>query len=520
MPTNPVLPGFHPDPSIVRVGEWYYIANSTFEWWPGVRLHRSRDLANWELVGHALTRKSQLDLRGCPDSGGVWAPGLSHDGEKFWLVYSDVKSLNGSFKDVRNYVVTAEAIDGPWSDPVYLNSSGFDPSLFHDVDGRKWLLNQHWDPRPGRSAFAGILLQEYSAAVQNLVGAPRTIFRGSSLGITEGPHLLRRDGFYYLVTAEGGTGWAHAVTVARSREIAGPYELSPHHPLLTARSDPHHALQKTGHASFVESPDGRWFAAYLCSRPVGGSRRCMLGRETAIQPLHWPSGEWPRLANGIRPEVEFEVSEARASRARAEFRDDFVAPTLNPEWSTLREPADSTWLDVRDGLRIAGRHSLQSRFDQSLIAIRLSHHCCDVSVELRFEPRSFLQTAGLAFYYDTENFVYACVSADDGGAKIIRVLEMCGNVPREVATPSRVGHEGEPVLLFARLRDGVLDLEFGCGAEQRLLAAGIDATFLSDDFVIEQGRWGFTGCMIALCAQDAGGNGLPANFRSFHYRAA
>lgn len=134
--TNPILPGFNPDPSILRVGDDYYIATSTFEWYPGVQIHHSKDLANWDLITRPLTRKSQLDMRGDPDSCGVWAPCLTHDGEKFWLVYTDVKRKDGSFKDAHNYIVWADKIEGPWSDPVYVNSSGFDPSLFHDDDGK------------------------------------------------------------------------------------------------------------------------------------------------------------------------------------------------------------------------------------------------------------------------------------------------------------------------------------------------------------------------------------------------
>ena len=133
---NPILPGFNPDPSILRVGDDYYIATSTFEWYPGVQIHHSKDLANWDLVTRPLNRKAQLDMRGDPDSCGVWAPCLTHDGTKFWLVYTDVKRKDGSYKDTHNYIVHAQSIEGPWSDPIYINSSGFDPSLFHDDDGR------------------------------------------------------------------------------------------------------------------------------------------------------------------------------------------------------------------------------------------------------------------------------------------------------------------------------------------------------------------------------------------------
>src|SRR5690606_9786631 len=176
---NPILPGFNPDPSILRVGEDYYIATSTFEWYPGVQIHHSKDLANWTLLTRPLTRKSQLDMRGNPDSCGIWAPCLTHDGEKFWLVYTDVKRKDGNFKDAHNYIVTAEKITGPWSDPVYVNSSGFDPSLFHDEDGKKWFLNMLWDHRGGHHRFAGIALQEFDSVVGKLVGERKNIFRGS-----------------------------------------------------------------------------------------------------------------------------------------------------------------------------------------------------------------------------------------------------------------------------------------------------------------------------------------------------
>ena len=162
---NPILPGFNPDPSICRVGGDYYIATSTFEWYPGVQIHHSKDLVNWTLIGRPLTRASQLDMRGNPDSCGIWAPCLSHADGLFWLVYTDVKRYDGNFKDTHNYIVTARDIAGPWSEPFYANSSGFDPSLFHDDDGRKYLVNMLWDWRPGHNRFGGIVLQEYLSLI-------------------------------------------------------------------------------------------------------------------------------------------------------------------------------------------------------------------------------------------------------------------------------------------------------------------------------------------------------------------
>jgi len=186
---NPILRGFNPDPSIVRVGDDYYIATSTFEWFPGVQIHHSRDLVHWHLLTRPLNRASQLNMLGDPDSCGIWAPCLSYADGLFWLIYTDVKRFGrasvagasgASMRDFHNYLVTSPRIDGDWSDPVYLNSSGFDPSLFHDDDGRKYLVNMLWDHRPGNNRFAGIVLQEYSVKERKLIGERKNIFKAQS----------------------------------------------------------------------------------------------------------------------------------------------------------------------------------------------------------------------------------------------------------------------------------------------------------------------------------------------------
>ncbi len=330
---NPILRGFNPDPSICRAGDDYYIATSTFEWYPGVQIHHSRDLVNWRLIKRPLDRASQLDMRGNPDSGGVWAPCLSFADGLFWLVYSDVKRLDGNFKDVHNYIVTAPAIEGPWSDPAYVNSSGFDPSLFHDDDGRKWFLNMLWNHvssgvggNPKHPSFAGILLQQYDPATQRLVGPAKNVFAGSPHGLVEGPHLFKRDGFYYLTTAEGGTGYDHAVTMARARSIDGPYELHPDVHLITAKDAPEARLQRAGHGQLVETPHGEVYHTHLCSRPLPGLRRSPLGRETALQKCRWDPDGWLRLdarragAGRRRARAEPDRAGPRAGRAALHLR--------------------------------------------------------------------------------------------------------------------------------------------------------------------------------------------------------
>jgi len=519
---NPILPGFHPDPCIIRHLDWYYIATSTFEWWPGVQINRSRDLANWDLAGYALTRRSQLDLRGVPDSGGVWAPALSYHDGLFWLVYSDVKGFGGIFKDVRNYVTTAPDPAGPWSEPVYLNSSGFDPSLFHDDDGRKWLLNQQWKSSSGRDAFAGIVVQEYSPGERRLLGISRQIFPGSALGTTEGPHLYRKDGFYYLITAEGGTGWDHAVTVARSRDLFGPYELPTDQPVLTSAAHPGHPLQKAGHGSLVQDEREQWFLAHLCARPVPGTRRCVLGRETALQPLEWPAAGWPRIVGGgSTPLGQFEVPARTSSPYFDSFSDNFASATLSPHWNTLREPPSPDWLTLHERpgfLRLYGRHSIQSLFDHSLVGCRVAHHRCDVRTALDYHPESYQQRAGLALYYNSTNFYYLHVSADNDGL-FVNVLACDNGRHAEIRGNAQRISAGRRLELHAALRDAQLTFFFTVdGGEAQPVGGVFDATTLSDDYPLETGvGWAFTGLFAALCAQNSGEARVPADFDWFRY---
>ena len=225
-------------------------------------------------------------MRGVPDSGGVWAPCLSYDQGTFYLVYSNVHSFQGVWKDTPNYLVTTTDILGEWSDPIFLSASGFDGSLFHDEDGRKWYLSMTIDHRKGRF-FGDILLQEFDPEAKKLIGQQYAIFPGTALGLTEGPHLYRRNGFYYLITAEGGTEYGHAVSIARSKEITGPYEVHPANPVLTARHHPDAPLQKTGHADMVEGSDGQWYIVCLAGRPLSQHGCCTLGRETVLEEISW-----------------------------------------------------------------------------------------------------------------------------------------------------------------------------------------------------------------------------------------
>ena len=527
---NPILRGFNPDPSLCRVEDDYYIATSTFEWFPGVQIHHSRDLANWDLVSRPLTRRAQLDMRGNPDSCGVWAPALSWADGLFWLVYTNVRRYDGNFKDTPNYLVTAPAIDGPWSDPIPLNASGFDPSLFHDEDGRKWLVNMVWDHRATmehRDAvldqFAGIDLQEYDPDAQCLIGPVRRIFHRSPLGFTEAPHLFKRDGWYYLITAEGGTGYTHAVTHARSRDIAGPYELHPEMYVLSAKDAPASPLQRVGHGQPCEGPEpGTMLHSFLCSRPLDG-RFSVLGRESGIELLEWSEDGWLSRKGGPVPALTLPGAETVPPPAEevAEF-----APGGLPaqfQWLRTPEPDRIFSTETRPGwLRLIGRESIGSWFEQALVARRQTEHRCAVETELEFAPESFQQQAGLVAYYNRTQFFYAYVTADDDGRRRLGIQACPGDWPEgRLVYPLGEGIEiaDGPVFLGLDIDHASLQFRYRQGAEEDWQPLGpvLDAAILSD----EGGRGehaNFTGNFLGMAAQDMTGQGHPADFRNFTYR--
>ncbi|GAP89390.1 putative glycoside hydrolase family 43 protein [Rosellinia necatrix] len=535
---NPILPGFNPDPSIVRVGEDYYIATSTFEWYPGVQIHHSRDLANWTLAARPLSRRSQLDMRGAPDSCGVWAPCLTHDGARFWLVYTDVKRKDGSFKDTHNYIVSAPAIAGPWSDPVLANSSGFDPSLFHDAaDGRKWFVNMLIDHRARPRSFAGIALQEFDPAAGRLVGPRRNIFRGTALDFVEGPHLYKRGGWYYLLTAEGGTGYGHACTLARSRDIWGPYETHPQQPyLLSSRDRPFAALQRAGHGDLVDTPDGRTYLVHLTGRPTTQERRCVLGRETAIQEAVWADDGWLYVKGGPVPSLFVDLPGARDDAPYwAERRYDFAAAAadavLHPDFQWLRTPEPERIFGLEGGrLVLRGRESIGSWFEQALVARRQEHFSYDAETTLSaFAPRDERQFAGLTAYYSRYNFFYLAVTADGdgGGARELLVMSSeaswpLGRLEKPAPAPVRIPNEGK-VRLAVTVRGR--DLQFwyalegdGDGDGLREIGPVFDASIVSDECGGHQVHGSFTGAFVGVACSDLNGTALPAHFDYFVYR--
>ncbi len=513
MATELILRGFNPDPSILRVGEDYYVATSTFEWWPGVQIHHSRNLKTWRLVARPLNRIDLLDLRGVPDSCGVWAPCLSWCEGKFWLVYTIVTRFDGAFKDTHNYVTTCETVDGHWSRRVYLNSSGFDPSLFHADDGRKWLVNMVWDHRPQRTPFGGIEMREYSPAQAQLVGEAKRIFAGTALGCTEGPHLYQHGGWTYLVTAEGGTGYNHAVTVARSRSLQGPFEPDPAGPVI--KSHQGSPLQRAGHASLVTTPQGELYMAHLCSRPLPDRPRSPMGRESALTGVSLVDG-WLRATDQDDAVAPAPVAEDRIHR--------FDGAELDEEFQWLRTPhaEDVFSLTERPGrLRLRGRDSLGSLYTQALLARRQTEFAYEAETELEFEPENFQQMAGLAAYYNGHKHHYLYISRDEGLGKHLAIMSCNGDLKLASTFPlgrALVPLSVGPVKLRMTLRFETL--QFSWSSEGRPwsdIGPPLDASLLSDEAGKGEGA-NFTGAFVAVCAQDVSGQAWPADFTYLRYR--
>jgi xylan 1,4-beta-xylosidase len=430
-----------------------------------------------------------------------------------------------SMRDFHNYLVTSARIDGDWSDPVYLNSSGFDPSLFHDDDGRKVFAERAVGPSSRkqslrRNCFAGILGERTQARRQRV-----NIFQGTSLGFTEAPHLYKRNGWYYLLTAEGGTNWNHAVTMARSRHLTGPYELHPDSYIMSARQRPDLELQRAGHASLVETQQGETYMAYLVGRPLRNRGRCTLGRETAIQKMQWGADGWLRTIDGEGiPTIETPAPRLGANSFPASFQgEDFDQATLPVDFQWLRTPHPEKIfsLTARPGfLRLIGRETLGSHYCQSLVARRQQSHCFSASTVIEFEPEHFQQLAGLVCYYNSTKFHYLYLSHDEVLGKHLRAMSCApDSMQADSFTPPIAIPTEKPVHLRVEVDYERMHFAYrveGVDNDWQWLSQQFDASILSDE-CLAPGQAHFTGAFVGMACQDLAGTGKPADFHFFKY---
>lgn len=525
---NPILPGFNPDPCICKRGDDFYLAVSTFEWLPGIPVYHSRDLKHWELLTHVITSEKQADLKKLPSAKGIWAPDLSWDEKehRFYVVYGVMNSMNARYFDVDNYLIWSRDIEGPWSEPVYLHSAGFDASFFKDDDGRQYIVSLEWESRDGYEKPGEICLCEYSEEEGQIIGLPERIWRGGTdRGCIEAPRLTKHNDMYYLMCAEGGTGYNHCVTMARSDTVWGPYEKDPCNPILTSspndsyeRDDPDHLkpkyfnpaapLQKAGHASYVELPDGEVYLAHLCARPFVPELRCTLGRETAIQKMYWTDDGWLRLEGGGNlakldvPEPKGLQSNQPLQEEPAVFRDEFDQTEMKKGYYAPRIlPSDFTDLKERPGyLRMRGQEAQTSLNRVSLLARKLTDLQARVTVRMDFHPLVYQHSAGLILYYDNMNYLYLRkYYSQTLGQSAISIIHL-ENGRKEELTDTRtpVGENEIWFRLWVRGRKTWFEWSMD-GEEFRKIGRVFDTTRFSDEFC-EYGE--FTGTMVGMTCTD------------------
>ena len=339
--------------------------------------------------------------------------------------------------------------------------------------------------------------------------------------------MYQKNGYYYLITAEGGTEYGHAVTIARSKNITGPYELHPEHPFISARGYPEATLQKCGHGDLVETPEGEWLAVFLTGRPLSQHGRCTLGRETALELVEWRDDDWPYLVQGVdSPRLEVCLKGAAVKRKEPKMqKEDFDSEKLNIHFQSLRVPIEDSWLSLKERpgyLRLFGRESLSSFHYQSLIARRVQHFNIEASTCLEFEPKHFQRMAGLVVYYNTAHWFYLNVfGAANGESKYLQLIS-CDNFDMQDVLENPIDL-GQIEKVYLKLKFNKADLQFYYGIEENnWIKAGDtqDGSILSDDYVRDGSnryRPAFTGSFVGLCCQDLTGNKLPADFEWFQY---
>lgn len=511
---NPVLVGFNADPSFLRVGNDYYLATSTFEWFPGVQIHHSTDLANWETVSYVLEDDQVLDMTGLEGACGIWAPNITWSDGLFYVAYTIVYTNRYRYKDTCNFVVTAPDVRGPWSAPVKLGRQGFDPSIFHDDDGKKYMVVQTIDHRTGRERFTGIDVQEYDPVQKKLIGQPVRVFGGTKYGTTEGPNIIKKDGWYCLTVAEGGTEFHHRATVTRSRSVWGPYEESPYNPLIISYGQEDCQLARAGHGQIIQGHDGNWYMAHLCARPV--DMCSILGRETAIQNICWTEDGWPKLAanDNAKPETAFDVPWDVQQRFGHSHRVDFSHDPLPIDYVTLRHGVEACGVSIDNGqLLIRGGFSPMSRYEQGFIARRQQAFDCDFTTRMHFEPRHLNHIAGMMVYYNYDNHYFLKMIRDEQG-KCLTVTSVL-NREMEDSAPVYLPDEAEAVWLKAEIRTRELQYFYSLdGKEWHKVGGVLDMRNISDERI--EGN-GFTGSMLGVHCSDCMGDGVEARFDFLYY---
>ncbi|MGK9147145.1 glycoside hydrolase family 43 protein [Plantibacter flavus] len=478
--SEPILPGFHPDPSICRVGHDYYLATSSFEYFPGVPLFHSTDLVSWTQIGHVLSRRNQF-RRGDPSASlGIYAGTLRHHAGRFWYITTNMSDYFGG-----QLIVSAEEPVGPWTDPIFVPGAlGIDPDLAWDDEGTCYLTWKDF-------AIDGILQSRLDLDSGELLDDPYPVWQGSGLDAPEGPHLYEISGTWYLMLAEGGTERGHAVTIARSSHPAGPFEPHPENPVFSRRSLVSSPVQNVGHADLVEGPDGRWSAVYLGVRARGSTPGFhVIGRETFLAGIDWVDG-WP----------SFDVGAYDVPRAVTAFVDDFDAERLHDRWVTPGgEPQHAAALSPRGGVDLANVED-----SSGLLCVRVR--------DLRWSAEAVVEAAGRFLLRLDDRHWYGLI-VDEGA---VRAVAQLGDITHELGSIALGGASVTVRIEAVDPRRQPAPLYFS-GPDDIVLSV-VDEDRVEHELGRMDGRYvstevagGFTGRMLAVGATAEGGRLLSVAY--------
>ena len=508
--TNPLLPGFYPDPSVCRVGEDYYLVTSSFSYFPGVPIFHSKDMVNWRQLGHVLDRPSQLNLDNGGHSAGIYAPTIRYHQGRFYVITTNCTKGG-------NFIVTAEKPEGPWSDPYWLpNAPGIDPSLFFDDDGRVYYVGTHELPDGSYYGDNEIYMRELDLNTMTLTDPYYPLWRGALKKAvwSEGPHIYKVNGMYYLLIAEGGTDYHHAITIARSTNITGPYEGNPSNPILTHRHlGRNYPIVNTGHGDLIETQNGEWWMVALASRPYGGYYR-NLGRETFLMPVIWEDG-WPIVSPGTG-KIEFQYKKPdlpAGEKVVIPSRDNFEDGELGMVWNMIRTPRTQFWsLTDRPGyLRLKLRsEKLTDLANPSFIGRRQQHMDFVSVAAMEFQPEKEGEAAGVAIVQSNEYNLRMEYTLSEG-RKVVQLLR-CFNQEETVVASQEF--DSKRILLKVEAKGQDYSFYFGTDeANMRVLSEKVNGSFLSTDVA-----GGFVGNYVGMYASSNGAESTnSADFDWFDY---
>lgn len=501
---NPIISGYAPDPTVARVGDDYYVVTSSFTHFPGLPIYHSKDLVNWTQITNAIDRPDQFDFSGLNVSRGIFAPDLSYHEGTYYMVSTCV-DCDG------NFVMTADKPTGPWSDPHWLGFEGIDPSIHWDDSGKAYILNNGApNEEPRYDGHRAIWIQEFDWKNLKMVGERKQLINGG-VDITqepvwiEGPHIIQRNGYYYITAAEGGTSIQHSQTIFRADDVWGPYTPADHNPILTQRDldfERDNPIIAAGHAKFVQIPNGDWWATFLAIRPYDNDM-FNIGRETFLIPVTWEN-DWPYiLPQGERipfamekPALPEQPAPALPTAGDFGYTDSFDGDALSVSWMGIRDPEDRFYQVADGALSLACRGGIGDlNAVPSFVGRRQQHHIATASTTVAFDPAAEGEMAGIAAVQNDQYLMFLGITQLDG-KKQVALYRSAGSDQRELINAMPIA-SSEDVTLTLAFNAGQMSTHYTINGEQHTLAEGVDATNLSTNI-----SGGFVGTLIGPYCTD------------------